>query len=281
IKRKTCLFISLMFIKVHCGSGLLVDMCIVVQGRWFTPSGFEEFGGKKSCKNWKYSIHCRDTTLEKLIQVQHIFLFNLFDHLKSTIQPDVITGKLNSLVTFHTLVRPMSFGQCCHTLHSGIYIGRIRTELCWMTPVKFVTEGSALEDPSWKKDIQCDGKPLSVLIEHDQDNDDDCFICRSQGSLICCDKCPRSFHQRCHLPNVDDFTYISVYVFHCQVRNYTSVIKTPMWLDRVVEKLQQNLYKTVHHFVSDVMFIFTNCATFNRVRLHYCSIQCEDSGLTF
>lgn len=34
-----------------------------------------------------------------------------------------------------------------------------------MTPVEFVTVGSALEDPSWKKDIQWDGKSLSLLIE--------------------------------------------------------------------------------------------------------------------
>ncbi|CAB1341478.1 unnamed protein product [Coregonus sp. 'balchen'] len=45
------------------------ESCIVVQGLWFTPSGFEEFGGKKSSKNWKYSIRCIDTTLGKLIQV--------------------------------------------------------------------------------------------------------------------------------------------------------------------------------------------------------------------
>ncbi|CDQ72159.1 unnamed protein product [Oncorhynchus mykiss] len=48
------------------------EKCIVAQGRWFTPSGFEEFGGKKSRKNWKYSIRCRDTTLEKLIQEGHL-----------------------------------------------------------------------------------------------------------------------------------------------------------------------------------------------------------------
>eukprot|EP00063_Salmo_salar_P073309 XP_014048144.1 PREDICTED: nuclear body protein SP140-like protein isoform X3 [Salmo salar] len=242
----------------------------------------------------------------------------------------------------------VTYGDINGTLHkhrfaSGSCGKSIRTELRWMTPVEFVTVGSALEDPSWKKDIQWDGKSLSLLIEskilvihsllckcnlcsstandrHDQDNDDDCFICRSQGSLICCDECPRSFHQRCHLPNVDDaimgddcpwmctfcvqrtsqswrypkqMTYqealtcrISDHLLECQylllclyhvdedhifvkdpcinVRNYTSVIKTPICLDRVVEKLQQNLYQTVQHFVSDVLLIFTNCATFNR-----------------
>ncbi|XP_064844737.1 uncharacterized protein LOC135555878 isoform X1 [Oncorhynchus masou masou] len=68
-------------LPVTCGDkeGILIrnklatgERCIVVQGRWFTPSGFEEFGGKKSRKNWKYSIHCRNTTLGELIQGGHL-----------------------------------------------------------------------------------------------------------------------------------------------------------------------------------------------------------------
>ncbi|CAB1341479.1 unnamed protein product, partial [Coregonus sp. 'balchen'] len=69
--------------------------------------------------------------------------------------------------------------------------------------------------------------------------------------------------------------YLLLYLYHedkdsifvkdpcINVRNYTSMIKTPMWLDRVVEKLQENLYQSVQHFESDVLLIFTNCATFN------------------
>uniref|UniRef100_A0A4W5MHN2 Nuclear body protein SP140-like protein n=1 Tax=Hucho hucho TaxID=62062 RepID=A0A4W5MHN2_9TELE len=394
-------------LPVTCGDkkGILIrnklakgERCIVVQGQWFTPSGFEEFGGKKSNKKWKYSIRCRDTTLGKLIQEGHLtspdfkrrksaqralFPSNQSvgsitqseeddddddddddeeDKVEEETEQEREEGEREEQANTaeggsrkggsHGGGKKSVFKVTCGAINGMLHKDRfasgscgksIRTELCWMTPVDFLTVGSALEDPSWKKDIQWDGKPLSVLIKskilvihsllckcklcsptakdrHDQDNDDDCFICRSQGSLICCDKCPSSFHQRCHLPNVDatilgddcpwmctfcvlrasqswrypkQMTYqealtcrISDHLLECQylllclyhadedyifvkdpcinVRNYSSVIKTPVWLDRVVEKLQQNLYQSVQHFVSDVLLIFTNCATFNR-----------------
>ncbi|XP_052374510.1 nuclear body protein SP140-like protein isoform X13 [Oncorhynchus keta] len=371
--------------------------CIVVQGRWFTPSGFQEFGGKKSSKNWKCSIRCRGTTLGKLIQEGHLtspdfkrrksaqakralFLSNQSagaitesdendddeeeeeeaeqEREEGERRDQANTAGESSTGGSHCGVKKSVFKVTCGAINGMLHKDRfasgscgksIRTELRWMTPVEFVKGESALEDPSWKKDIQWDGKPLSLLIKskilvihsllckcklcsstakdrHDQDNDDNCFICRSQGSLICCDECPRSFHQRCHLPNVDgammgddcpwmctfcvlrasqswrypkQMTYqealtcrISDHQLECQylllclynadeehiavadpcinVRNYTSVIKTPIWLDRVVEKLQQNLYQSVQHFVSDVLLIFTNCATFNRDNAEYC-----------
>ncbi|KAI4881416.1 hypothetical protein NFI96_027090 [Prochilodus magdalenae] len=43
--------------------------CIYSEGRWFTPSSFESFGGKGSWKNWKQSIRCQKTPLQKLLEV--------------------------------------------------------------------------------------------------------------------------------------------------------------------------------------------------------------------
>ncbi|XP_014908752.1 nuclear body protein SP140-like isoform X2 [Poecilia latipinna] len=221
----------------------------------------------------------------------------------------------------------------------------IRTELSWMSPEEFVNTALNQRDAAWRKDILYEGEPLSALIEanvlilhsllckckrckpkdedlDDEKNDDECCICKSDGEedLVECDQCPRSFHQNCHLPHIDDTTVeddnqwlctfcvfklteecrypdeqrteavmsrqISQHLLECQylllylcnadeeqifatnprqyLENYCSVIKTPMWLDKIADRLQRNEYQTVGEFVSDVQLIFTNSATYNR-----------------
>ncbi|XP_077940828.1 nuclear body protein SP140-like protein isoform X1 [Gasterosteus aculeatus] len=110
---------------------------------------------------------------------------------------------------------------------SGTRGKSIRTETSWMTPVEFLELALGRKDASWKKDIECEGKPLFVLIkaktlrihsllcncslckpddedQRNQKNDDECCICRREGDLVMCDNCPRSFHKKCHLPHVEN-----------------------------------------------------------------------------
>nr|XP_046271228.1 nuclear body protein SP140-like protein isoform X2 [Scatophagus argus] len=231
-----------------------------------------------------------------------------------------------------------------HRFASGTCGKSIRTETRWMTPMEFVEEASC--SGSWRKYIEWEGKPLSVLKEagilkihsllcrctlckpecedaENQKNDDECCICRSDAeSLVVCDHCPRSFHQKCHLPHIEDtivgdsrlwmctfcvfksnqeYYYrdelkmeaalsrqISQHMLECEylllylcsadeeqtfatnpslyLQDYSTVIETPTWLGSVADKLQKQLYQTVGEFVSDVQLIFTNCASYNRVR---------------
>lgn len=248
----------------------------------------------------------------------------------------------------NTKVFKVTCGGLAGTLHkrrfaSGTLGKSIRTETSWMTPVDFCKE-SGLTNFNWKKDIIWDGKPLSALMEaeilkihsllcgchlckpdpedlENEKNDDECCICKNEEEdqeLVVCEDCPRSFHQKCHLPHVDDIILnddspwlctfcvfranhvcldqlevnvvmsqqISQHMMQCQylllclrsadeyqmfspdpmdyLENYSTSIKSPMWLGKVTEKLQQKQYQTVGEFVSDVQLIFANCATFNR-----------------
>ncbi|XP_023153211.2 nuclear body protein SP140-like protein isoform X2 [Amphiprion ocellaris] len=249
-------------------------------------------------------------------------------------------------------VLKVTCGSAAGTLHirrfaSGTCGKSIRTETSWLTPMEFTQEASCQTDVSWRKDIQCEGEPLSALIEakilrihsllctcrlckpdandlENQKNDDECCICKSGGEeeeyLVVCDHCPRSFHPRCHLPQIDDrvlrddspwmctfcvfrtnqeFLYsdqletesvmsrpISPNILECQylllclcnadeeqifatnptiyLENYSAVIRTPMWLGYIADKLQRTQYHTVGQFVSDVRLIFQNCVAYNQ-----------------
>lgn len=249
--------------------------------------------------------------------------------------------------------RDKVFKVTCRNLAGTLHVNRfasgtcgksIRTETSWLTPMEFLEEATGQTDASWKKDIEWNGSPLSVLIEgkvlklhpllcscrlcepenedlEDQKNDDECCICKEKGQLVVCDECPRAFHQECHLPHVEDAilqdasewmctfcifrTYswdqqereaamsrqISQHMLQCQylvlllcaaddhqtftadprryLDDYSTVIQTPMWLSKIADKLQSQLYRTVGEFVSDVQLIFTNCATYNRANAEF------------
>ncbi|XP_075941294.1 autoimmune regulator-like isoform X1 [Anarhichas minor] len=234
------------------------------------------------------------------------------------------------------------------TLHEKRFVSgtrgkSIRTETSWMTPVEFLEVAPRQTNASWRKDIKYEGEPLSVLIEanilvihllmcdcrlckpegeelENEKNDDECCVCKEEEELVMCDDCPRSFHQKCHLPHVEDvilgdnglwmctfcifrtsrgYLYseelereatmlcqISQRILQCQylllclcsadeeqtfaanpclyLNGYSGVIKTPMWLGHIADKLQKNLYQTIGEFVTDVQLIFSNCASYNR-----------------
>ncbi|KAM9746079.1 uncharacterized protein ACNS7B_010196 isoform 1-T1 [Menidia menidia] len=48
------------------------------------------------------------------------------------------------------------------------------------------------------------------------------------------------------------------------IDNYSSYVKTPMWLGKVTDRLQGKEYSSVDQFISDIQLIFTNCASYNK-----------------
>ncbi|XP_016370227.1 nuclear body protein SP140-like isoform X3 [Sinocyclocheilus rhinocerous] len=229
------------------------EKCILSQGRWFTPNYFEKFAGKEKCKNWKLSIHCRNTPLKKLIEEEHLQCPPMERRKRTCVcsseENDAedfqeqgwrgggteIRGRVEEedmadLSVFQDPSLPVTCVSLTGTLYkyrfaTGIRGKCIRTEERWFTPEEFVKQEPTITDGHWKKDIVCRGKTLNFLLKKEillkhlllcdcqkcsikkedlmaQNNDDECYVCDSEGHLVCCDECPRAFHSHCHLPAV-------------------------------------------------------------------------------
>uniref|UniRef100_A0A9J7WZH1 SP110 nuclear antigen, tandem duplicate 4 n=1 Tax=Cyprinus carpio carpio TaxID=630221 RepID=A0A9J7WZH1_CYPCA len=133
---------------------------------------------------------------------------------------------ITDMTVFEGPTLPITCGSNSGILHKYRFAtgrcGRcIRTKDFWLTPEDFIRVSKP--EGTWRKDILSNGVPLGKLImksvlelhmincectnckDLDQylQNDDVCFVCDSEGDLVCCDECPRAFHSHCHLPAVN------------------------------------------------------------------------------
>nr|XP_021327101.1 uncharacterized protein si:dkey-68o6.6 isoform X1 [Danio rerio] len=70
-----------------------IQECIFSEGRWFTPSGFEKFGGRERSKKWKNSIRCDGLPIQDLLD-----MMQTYGDSASTVQNETMTSELlNSL----------------------------------------------------------------------------------------------------------------------------------------------------------------------------------------
>ncbi|XP_016053194.1 PREDICTED: sp110 nuclear body protein [Miniopterus natalensis] len=83
----------------------------------------------------------------------------------------------------------------------------------WFTPRQFEVKGKGSRSKDWKRNVRCGGNSLQQLMEkgllfcpprislkREWESSDGCEVCCRGGQLLCCDTCPRAFHQDCHIP---------------------------------------------------------------------------------
>lgn len=48
------------------------------------------------------------------------------------------------------------------------------------------------------------GKTMPEVPSGDP-NEDYCAVCQNGGDLLCCDECPKVFHLKCHIPELNTY----------------------------------------------------------------------------
>ncbi|KAM7372277.1 hypothetical protein PAMP_009456 [Pampus punctatissimus] len=256
-------------LPVNCGAqkGMLNrdrlakgEKCILVNKQWFTPSEFERLAGKKSCKNWKLSIRCMNTPLLTLIQE---------GHLKSTRYKGGCkkAKKLQFPSDTFIIVSEGTEDEDNEDQESSS-----EKEA---SPDVTDEEGETEEQPgSQQFKVTCG--PVAGTLHKKRFASGTCGkSIRTETSWMS----PVGFMKEAKMQTdaswKKDILWedkpLSVLI---ELGDYTTVIKTPMWLGNVADKLQKNHYKTVGEFASDVELIFTNCASYNR-----CNAEFFDMGV--
>ncbi|XP_045710799.1 sp110 nuclear body protein isoform X2 [Phyllostomus hastatus] len=119
-----------------------------------------------------------------------------------------------------------NFPVTCGTVKGVFYLEKMKTgssgqciqdeEGSWFTPFEFEVRGKGKKSKNWKRSIRCGGKTLLQLkkeglmdypprmsLEREWQKSDECEVCCRGGQLLCCDTCPRAFHEDCHIPPVE------------------------------------------------------------------------------
>ncbi|XP_023617907.1 sp110 nuclear body protein isoform X7 [Myotis lucifugus] len=86
----------------------------------------------------------------------------------------------------------------------------------WFTPREFEIKGRGTKSKDWKRNVRCKGQTLQRLMEkgllfcpsrislkREWENSNECEVCCREGQLLCCDACPRAFHEDCHIPPME------------------------------------------------------------------------------
>uniref|UniRef100_A0AAY4APA3 Nuclear body protein SP140-like protein n=1 Tax=Denticeps clupeoides TaxID=299321 RepID=A0AAY4APA3_9TELE len=205
--------------------------CIMSQGRWFTPTEFEEFGGKSKCKNWKTSIRQNGTVLQDLLKNGDLKAQRLKKRTSTTGQLQTDSNKqcfickaCGNLVCCDQCKK--YFHQDCHLPPPTMKDTKWLCTFCVLEKTRAwrynnkITEQQALDSHISQYMLQCHALLLKLLSADKQGM----FTSEPKHNAKC----------------------------------YSELVQRPMWLKRVKRKSHD--YKFVREFVSDVRLIFKNAA---------------------
>ncbi|XP_075425695.1 uncharacterized protein LOC142465569 isoform X3 [Ascaphus truei] len=189
-------------------------MCILSDGDWFTPNGFQEYGGRKKCKNWKKSITCESFPLQQLLEDYSTLSGGSGKHSVPIINPHLGNSarrpssnpvrKQTSYIgilppvssTSSDLLSPPSLLVSCGAVTGILHKNRlaqgncgkcIRTPQIWCTPEEFLALGGVTDPSTWKGQIYVRGEPLCTLFQKNilklHETGCHCDICADHASL--------------------------------------------------------------------------------------------------
>nr|XP_039325473.1 nuclear autoantigen Sp-100 isoform X4 [Saimiri boliviensis boliviensis] len=270
--------------------------CIQIENKkWLTPREFEKKGGRGASKNWKLSIRCGGYTLKSLMEKRHLPV------------PPTTRKKILYLRNKYKVKVPLQTSLAFKNWKLSIRCGGYT--------LKSLMEKQRLPEPPTTRKKQSILKPHNntlvdpyraqsqlecVAVCDEQripdaspdtsqpENSNICKVCNKGGTLFCCDTCPRSFHERCHIPPVeakkDPWSCIFCRIKAIQERcpesqpchQESEVLmremlpkeqlnregsrgpQKPMWLNKVKRRLNEQVYSRVEEFVQDMRLIFHN-----------------------
>ncbi|GFR97853.1 E3 ubiquitin-protein ligase TRIM33 [Elysia marginata] len=80
---------------------------------------------------------------------------------------------------------------------------------------------------NWQGGNSMPGFSLAQADSQGDPNDDYCACCHNGGDVLCCDRCPRVFHLKCHIPEIGEVPKGSFVCTICEGDNPVSIEESP------------------------------------------------------
>ncbi|XP_053245650.1 nuclear body protein SP140-like protein [Podarcis raffonei] len=195
-------------------------------GKWLTPSQFESEGGRKHWKWWRRSIQCGKTSLDTLIKRGQ-----LPDPPQNSNRTTMMSEHDDVCIVCKKEDSLICCSSCPRCFHEDCHIPKISAEKRNRWKCTFCQCPKPASDRHREEHLVLRWKMRGRTI----------VKCEFLLLSICCQ--PKSF----------------LFVDNpATIQNFNAVIKRPMWLKRLAEKLHKEKYNTVGDFVRDMRLMFKN-----------------------